>query len=135
MDSLAVGVGVFDRNYLEIFSGGTAEPVIILSYVTARFVDNYYFDHQLQLFAISESNQMVEKLGRKDGELVEEIIWNNVRHKGAQLACPKLSSDLVTRLVREDVHIRQKMMDDVRDESGRWVGAVWPIAATVLLPQ
>ncbi len=135
MSSLAIGIGVFDQSYLNIFSAGATEPVIILSYVSARLVGDYYFDHEIHLFVVSESNQMVEKLGQEDGELVEEIIWNNVRRQGKKLVCPKLSSELIERLVEEDIRIRHEMMDNVRDENGRWIGAVWPIAATVLVPE
>ena len=134
MRLLSVGVGVFDRDYLEYFTGGAVEPVVILSYVSARLVGDYYFDHELQLFAISESGP-TEKLGRADGELVEHIIWSNVRYEGPRLACPELNPALITLLAEEDTRIRQELTDDVRDENERWVGAVWPVAATVLIPK
>ena len=135
MKSLAVGMGVFERDYLEYFSDGAEEPVIILSYVSARLVGDYYFDHELHLFAVSASNPTAEKLGRKDGELVEQIVWNNLRHERPRLACPKLSPALTARLVENDTRIREELSEDVREEGGRWVGAVWPVAATVLVPQ
>ena len=47
INSLAVGIGVFDREYLELLSDGKEEPVIALSYVSARLVGNYYFGHEL----------------------------------------------------------------------------------------
>ncbi len=134
MGSLAVGVGVFDREYLELFSDGE-EPVIILSYVTARLVGDYYFDHELHLFAIAASNPTVEELGRKDGELVEQIVWDNLRYDGSRLACPILSPALTARLVEEDARIQEELGEDRREESGRWVGAVWPVGATVLVPK
>ena len=133
--SLVVGMGVFDREYLEYFSEGTEDPVIILSYVSARLIGNYYFDHELHLFAVSASNLTVERLGREDGELVEQIVWNNLRYEGPRLACPKLDPALTARLVEEDVRIREDLGESVRDENGRWLGAVWPVAATVLVPQ
>ena len=135
MTSLSVGVGVFDRDYLEYFSDGTEEPIIILSYVSARLSGEYYFDHELHLFAVSASSPTVERLGRGDGELVERIVWNNLRYEGPRLACPKLDPVLAARLVEEDARIREELCDNVRDESGRWLGAVWPVAATVLVPQ
>ena len=132
--SLAVGVGVFGREYLELFSDGRDEPVVILSYVSARLVGDYYFDHELHLFAVSESNPTVERLGREDGELVERIVWDNLRYQGSRLACPELGADFTARLVEEDVRIREELGEDMREEGGRWVGAVWPVAATVLIP-
>ena len=133
--SLAVGVGVFDREYLELLSDGKEEPIVILSYVTARLVGDYYFGHELHLFAVSESNPTVERLGRKDGELVERIVWDNLRHQGRRPACPTFRAAFATRLVDEDARIREELGEDLREEGGRWVGAVWPVAATVLIPK
>ena len=135
MRSLAVGLGAFDRDYLEYFSGGTEEPVIMLSYVSARLIGEYYFDHELHLFAVSASNSTAEKLGREDAELVERIVWDNLRYEGSRLACPELSRGLTARLVEEDGRIRTELAEDMREESGRWIGAVWPLAATILVPR
>lgn len=135
INSLAVGIGVFGREYLELLSDGKEEPVVVLSYVSARLVGNYYFGHELHLFAVSESSPTVERLGRKDGELVERIVWDNLRYEGPRLACPKLSTAFAARLVEDDARIREELGEDMREESGRWVGAVWPVAATVLIPQ
>ena len=133
MRSLAVGVGVFDREYLELLSDGE-EPVVILSYVTARLDGDYYLDHELHLYAVAASNPTVEELGRKDGELVEQMVWDNLRYEGSRVACPMLSPTLTARLVEEDARIREELCENRREESGRWVGAVWPVAATVLVP-
>ena len=135
MSSLTLGIGVFDRGYIEVFSNGNVEPVIMLSYVSARLSGNYYFDHEIHLFALSASNPEVEKLGREDGELIEQFIWSNIRYEGPRVVCPKLDSALIDRLVKDDLRIRQELVDDVRNENGRWIGAVWPLAATVLVPK
>ena len=81
------------------------------------------------------ANLTVERLGREDGELVEQIVWNNLRYEGPRLACPKLDPALIARLVEEDVRIREDLGENLREENGRWLGAVWPVAATVLVPQ
>ena len=135
IESLAVGVGVFEREYLELFSDGREEPVVILSYVSARLVGDYYFDHELHLFAVSASNPTVERLGREDRELVERIVWDNLRYEGQRLACPELGTALAARLVEEDARIREELGENLREEAGRWVGAVWPVAATVLIAE
>ena len=119
---------------LEYFSGGIAEPVVILSYVSARLIGDYYFDHELHLFAVSASTPTVEKLGREDGELVEQIIWNNVGYQGLRPACPALDPALTARLVQDHARISEELSDDVCDEDGRWTGALRPLAATVLVP-
>ena len=135
INALAVGVGVFDREYLELLSDGKEEPVVILSYVSARLAGDYYFGHELHLFAVSESSPTVERLGREDGELVERIVWDNLRYEGPRLACPNLGAAFAARLVEDDARIREQLAEDVREEGGRWAGAVWPVAATVLIPQ
>ena len=134
-NALTVGVGVFDRDYLELLSEGAEEPVVILSYVSARLVGDHYFGHELHIFAVSESSPAVERLGREDGELIERIVWDNLRYEGPGLACPELGNTLATRLVEEDARIREELGENVREEGGRWVGAVWPVAATVLVPR
>lgn len=135
LDSLTLGVGVFDKEYLEYFAGGEIEPVIVLSYISARLSGYYYFDHELHVFALSPSNPTVEKIELRDSELVEKIIWDNVRYDGPRLACPKLKPDLIARLIDEDIRIRQELKLQLQNEHGHWIGAVWPIAATVLKPR
>jgi len=135
IESLEVGVGSFDREDIELLSGVQDEPVAILSYVTARLSGGYYFDHNLQFFALSPSSQNTERIGREDGELIERIIWNNLRKEGMELTCPKLSAEFCVRLSEEDSRIRQELSEEFHNESGRWIGAVWPIAATVLTPE
>lgn len=132
--SLTLGVGVFDREYLEYFANGRLEPVIILSYISARLSGYYYFDHDLHVFALSPLNSTVEKIERRDSELIEKIIWDNVKYDGPRLTCPALKPEFIERLVDEDARIRQELKLGLQDENGHWIGAVWPIAATVLKP-
>ncbi len=133
IEPLALGLGSLDKDYLLCLTGDVVEPVIIISYISAKLSGDYYFDHDIHLYALSESNPSVEKLNRNDGELIEKIIWDNVRNKDSNLICPDLNPELITRLVVNDDRIRNELVDDVRDEEGHWVGAVWPIAVTVLL--
>jgi len=132
MRSLAIGVGRFDREYLELLSGGGEGPVVILSYVSARLIGAHYFNHALRMYAVSPLGCL--ELDRdKDAELIEEIIWSNLRTEHPTSALPQLEPDFERSLIEEDGRIREELTDNVRNDDGDWLGAVWPIAATVLV--
>ena len=132
MRSLAIGVGRFDREYLELLSDGGEGPVVILSYVSARLIGDHYFNHALRLYAVSPL-ACSEMDKDKDADLIEEIVWSNLRCERPPSALSRLEPDLERRLIEEDARIREELTDDVRNDEGDWLGAVWPIAATVLV--
>lgn len=132
MRSLAIGVGRFDREYLELLSDGADGPVVILSYVSARLMGEHYFNHALRLYAISRRGRT--ELDRdKEADLIEEIIWSNLRCERPPSALSRLDPELERAVVEEDIRIREELTDDVRNDQGHWLGAVWPIAATALV--
>ena len=132
MRSLALGVGRFDHEYLELLSDGGEGPVVILSYVAARLMGDHYFNHALRLYAVSAWG--CTELDRdKDADLIEEIIWGNFRCERPPSAVTHLEPELERKLVEEDARIREELTDAVQNEEGQWLGAVWPIAATVLV--
>ena len=134
MRSLAVGVGRFDPEYLELLSEGGEGPVVILSYVSARLIGDHYFNHALRLYAVSPLT--CSELDKdKDADLIEEIVWSNLRCERPPSALSRLAPDFERRLTNEDARIREELTDDVRNDEGDWIGAVWPIAATVLAPR
>ena len=134
MRSLAVGVGRFDREYLELLSDGGEDPVVVLSYVSARLIGDHYFNHALRLYAVSPL--ACSELDRdKDAGLIEEIIWANLRSERPPSALSRLEPDLQRKLIEEDRRIREELTDGVRNDQGDWLGAVWPVAATVLVPR
>jgi len=45
-----------------------------------------------------------------------------------------LGANFTARLAQEETRIREELGERMREEGGRWVGAVWPIAATILIP-
>ena len=130
---LAFGLGTYNEEDLAYFSDGANEPVVLLSYLVAHLRDKHFFNHELRLFALSPSNPRPEQLGPNDGELVEDIIWTNLRKDNTELAIPDLERFL-NEVSFQDAHIREKLSSEVRDEKGRWHGAVWPLAVTILLP-
>ena len=131
---LAFGLGTYDKEYLVYFSDGANEPIVLLSYLVAYLRDKHFFNHELRLFALSPSNPRPEQLGPNDGELVEDIIWTNLRKDNTELAIPDLEQSFLNEVSFQDAHIREKLSSEVRDEKGRWHGAVWPLAVTILLP-
>ncbi len=131
---LALGLGTYDKELLSYFSNGADEPVVLLSYLVAHLRDKHFFNHELRLFALSPSNPRPERLGPNDGELVEHIIWTNLRKDNTEFASPDLDQSFLKEVASEDARIREELGSEVRDEEDRWRGAVWPLAVTVLLP-
>ena len=130
MPNLVLGIGTYDKEERAYFSDD-AEPVVLLSYLVGHLKDEHFFNHELRLFALSPSNPKPEEL---DGELVEDIIWTNLRKGGTKFPHIDLDQSFLKEVSSQDVHIREKLGSEVRDEEGRWRGAVWPLAATILLP-
>ena len=83
---------------------------------------------------VTPSNPKPEELGSNDGELVEHIIWTNLRKDNTELPGLDLNQGFLKEVSSQDARLREKLGSEVRDEEGRWRGAVWPLAVTVLLP-
>ena len=131
MPNLVLGIGTYDKEERAYFSDDADEPVVLLSYLVAHLSDEHFFNHELRLFALSPSDPKHEEL---DGELVEDIIWTNFRKDDTKVSHLDIDQNFLKEISSQDVHIREKLGSEVRDEEGRWRGAVWPLAATVLLP-
>ena len=131
MPNFVLGIGTYDKEYLAYFSDGADEPVVLLSYLVARLRGEHFFNHELRVFPISPSNPEQEEVDR---ELVEDIIWTNLQKDDTEIPHLDLDQSFLKEVSSQDVHIREKLGSEVRDEEGRWRGAVWPLAATILLP-
>ena len=100
--------------------------------MSARLIGDHYFNHALRLYVVSPLS--CSELDRdKDADLIEEIIWDNLRCERPPSALSRLEPEFERKLVEEDARIREELTDGVRNEEGDWLGAVWPIAATVLV--
>ena len=131
MPNLVLGIGTYDKEERAYFSDNADEPVVLLSYLVAHLRDEHFFNHELRLFALSPSDPKPEEL---DGELVEDIIWTNFRKDDTKFSHLDLDQSFLKEVSSQDVRIREELGSEVRDEEGRWRGAVWPLAATILLP-
>ena len=132
---LALGLGTYDKEYLAYFSNGTDEPVVMLSYLVARLRDEHFFNHEIRLFALSPSNPKPEELKpKKDGGLIEDIIWSNLRKNNTEFPVLDLNQGFLEEVSSQDTRLREELGSEIRDEEGRWRGAVWPLAVTILLP-
>ena len=131
MPNLVLGIGTYDKEERAYFSDDANEPVILLSYFVARLIDQHFFNHKLRVFALSPSDPKPEEL---DGELVEDIIWTNLRKDDTEFSHIDLDQSFLKEVSSQEIHIREKLGSEVRNEEGRWRGAVWPLAATLLLP-
>ena len=133
LKSLVLGIGQVDKGWLEYFGDGDEGPVVMLSYLTARLEGEHYFDHELHLYAVSENNPNIERLGRKEGDLVEQIIWENLKSPNKSLIVPTLSKKFIARLLKQDYKIQQDLDIMMKGNDDLWIGAVWPVAATILV--
>ena len=131
---LALGLGTYDKEYLAYFSNGADEPVVLLSYLVAHLRDEHFFNHELRLFTLSPSNPKPEELGSRDGDLVEHIIWTNLGKDNTEFPGLNLNQGFLEGVSSQDARLREELGSEVRDEEGRWRGAVWPLAVTILLP-
>lgn len=129
MPNLVLGIGTYDKEERAYFSDDAEEPVVLLSYLVAYLRDEHFFNHELRLFSLSPSNPKPEEL---DGELVEDIIWTNLRKEDAEILPVNLDQSFLEKVSAQDMRIREELGSQVRDEEGRWRGAVWPLAATIL---
>ena len=109
--------------------------MVLLSYLVAYLRDEHFFNHEIRLFALSPSNPKPEELKPKEnGELVEDIIWSNLRKDNTEFPVLDLDQDFLEEVSSQDTRLREELGSEIRDEEGRWHGAVWPLAATILLP-
>ena len=129
MPNLVLGIGTYDKEERAYFSDDSEEPVVLLSYLVAYLRGEHFFNHELRLFSLSPSNPKPEELDR---ELVEDIIWSNLRKDGAEILPINLDKSFFEKVSSQDMRIREELGSQVRDEEGRWRGAVWPLAATIL---
>ena len=65
---------------------------------------------------------------------MSDISPGNHERRVARIQVPDKFIELTARLVKQDVRIREELGEDIREEGERWVGTVWPVAATVLIP-
>jgi len=131
LPSLVLGIGTYDKEERAYFSDDADEPVVLLSYLVAHLSDEHFFNHGLRLYALSPSDPVPKEL---DGELVEDIIWTNFRNDDVNVRKIDLDQSFLEEVSSQDVCIREELGSEVKDEEGRWHGAVWPLAVTVLLP-
>ena len=129
---LTIGVGTYDRESLQVLAGGKVEPVIVLTYLTAYLDGEHFFNQRLRVFTVSASQPTPSDI-TNDGQLVEEIYWSQLENDHSSLAIPSLASDFVERIATEDRSLRKQLETELRNESGDWIGAVWPLAVTILL--
>ena len=83
----------------------------------------HFFNHELRVFPISPSNPEQEEVDR---ELVEDIIWTNLRKDDTKVPHIDLDQSFLKEVSAQDVRIREELGSEVRDDEGRWRGAVWP---------
>jgi hypothetical protein len=133
--SLAIGMGTYDlKSPLRVFADGKVEPIVIFTYLTAYSNGGHFFNHRLRVYAFSPGQGDSLDIS-SEGELVQNIFWSQLGKDHSS----RTLSDL-TPIYRENVGAQDRMLRlaleaELKDEAGNWVGAIWPIAISLLLPE
>ncbi len=81
--------------------------------------------------------QLVDIFDRwwEDGQPLQSHLGDEDEKENRPMTQPEyLSQGFLEEVSSQDARIREELGNKVRDEEGRWHGAVWPLAVTVLLP-
>lgn len=70
-----------------------------------------------------------------DGKLVEDIFWCQLGTDETTDDTPRISEADLQTIVRLDQTFRMELEASLKDEAGNWLGAVWPIAVSLLLAE
>jgi hypothetical protein len=133
--NLAIGIGGYDRNSeLAILANGKAEPVAILTYLVAFNNGSQFFNHRLRVFAMSPTRDEYIDIS-SEGKLVEDIFWSQLKKDHSSRTCPQLAPIALENIKNRDRMLRLEIEASVKDESGNWIGAVWPVAISLLMPE
>jgi superfamily II DNA or RNA helicase len=132
--SLVIGAGSYSRTSpLDALGGDNAMPIVVLSYLVAYSSGEQFANHRLRVYAVSpRSGQWLEI--SSEGKLVEEIFWRQLEHSQSVDALPVMNKPELDNIVALDQRFQLELEAAVRDEAGNWVGAVWPLAVSLLVP-
>jgi superfamily II DNA or RNA helicase len=132
--NLAIGIGSYDRtSELGILTDGRVEPIAILTYLVAFNNGNQYFNHRMYNFAMSPTSGEYIDIS-PEGKLVEDIFWSQLEKDHSSRICPQLAPTALQNIEKRDRMFRLELEASIKDESGNWIGAIWPIGISLLMP-
>ena len=130
--NLAIGIGSYDRmSELGIFG---PEPIAMLTYLVAFNNGGQFFNHRLSVFAISTTRDEYIDIS-PEGKLVEDIFWSQLEKDHGSRICPQLAPTTLKNIEKRDRLLRLDLEASVKDEAGNWIGAIWPIGISLLIPE
>lgn len=133
--SLAVGLGSYTRmSALQALAEHDGDPVALLTYVVAYISGDHFFNHRLRVYAVSPKRGNEIDIS-SDGNLVEDIFWSQLERDHSARVVPELSEAELQNIASLDRRFRSDIEASLRDEAGNWLGAVWPLAVTLLVSE
>jgi superfamily II DNA or RNA helicase len=133
--TVAIGIGTYDsKSPLQTFAEGQGEPIAILTYLTAYSSGGHFFNHRLRVYAFSPGKADPIDIS-SDGELVEGIFWSQLAKDHSSRMLPELKPIYRESIGNQDRLLRLALEAEVKDETGNWIGAVWPLAVSLLVPE
>jgi superfamily II DNA or RNA helicase len=133
--NLAIGIGAYDRtSELAMLTDGNAEPIALLTYLIAFNNGNQFFNHRLRVLAMSPSRDEQIDIS-SEGKLVEDIFWSQLKKDHGAHTCPEFKQAALENIKKRDEMYRMELEASVKDESGNWIGAIWPIGVSLLMPE
>ena len=133
--SLAIGLGSYTRtSALQALAEHDGEPVTLLTYLVAYISGDHFFNHRLRVYAVSPKRGHEIDISA-EGNLVEEIFWSQLERDHSARVVPELSEAELQNTASLDRRFRSEIEASLRDEAGNWLGAVWPLAVTLLVSE
>ena len=105
-----------------------------MTYVVAFDNGGPFFNHRLHIFAIAPMHDKWIDIS-SDGKLVEDIFWSELEKDQSSRVGPQLAPTALDNIEKRDRMLRLNLEASVKDESGNWIGAIWPIGISVLMPE
>ena len=122
------------RSPLWVLAGGQVEPIAILTYLTAYSNGGQFFNHRLRVYALSPRRGHSIDIS-SDGKLVEDVFWSQLGKDHSSQILPELTPTDLEAIANLDRMLRLECEAALKDEAGNWIGAIWPIAVSVLVPE
>lgn len=130
-----IGVGKCSKNSaLKTVADDQHEPIVILTYLVAYNSGDQFFNHKLHVYAVSpRRGEWIDITS--DGKLVEDLFWSQLDVDNHPRALPALAPTDLANIANLDRTFRLELEATLRAEGGNWLGAVWPIALSVLVQE
>jgi hypothetical protein len=133
--SLAIGLGSYARtSALRVLAEHEGGPVVVVTYLVADVGGEHFFNHRLRVYAVSPKGGQELDIS-SDGNLVEDIFWSQLERDHSARSLPELSEAELQNIATLDRRFRSEIEASLRDEAGNWLGAFWPIAISLLVPE